>query len=151
MTISIIKIDIKARSLTMSSAGHPLPLVVRTKQDKIGVFPLIAKAQSPLGFEMLTKSISVPPFIDTSHDIEPDDMILIFSDGLTEAKNNSNLAFQKQFLATLRGLDRRYPPTVVMDRILQSLQNHMGSSKLADDICLLVIDTKKEDSYESVA
>jgi serine phosphatase RsbU (regulator of sigma subunit) len=151
MTISIIKIDIKARSLTMSSAGHPLPLVVRRKHEKMGVAPLIAKAQSPLGFEMLTKSIAVPPFVDTSHEIEPDDMILIFSDGLTEAKNNSNLAFQKQFLSTLRCLDRRYPPTVVMDRILQSLQNHMGSSRLADDICLLIIDTKKEDSYESVA
>jgi len=151
MTVSIIKIDVQARTLTMSSAGHPLPLAVRMNNGQVGVSPLAAKAQSPLGFEMLTMSVVVPPFIDTVHDLEPDDIICIFSDGLTEAKNNAKLSFQKPFLNTLRELDRRYPPSVVLDRILNSLQKHMEGASIADDICLLVIDTKKDSSYDAAA
>lgn len=151
MTVSIVKIDVQSRTLTMSSAGHPFPLVVRTTNDRVEVLPLPAKAQSPLGFEMLTRSMAVPPFVDTNHNLEPDDTICIFSDGLTEAKNKSKISFQKTFLTTLRSLDRRYPSSVILDRILQSLQGHMENSSLADDICLLVIDTKKDSAHEAVA
>jgi sigma-B regulation protein RsbU (phosphoserine phosphatase) len=151
MTVSIVKIDVHDRTLTMSSAGHPLPLALRQQGSQVGVFPMPAKAQSPLGFEMLTMSVAVPPFVDTVHRLESDDIVCIFSDGLTEAKNKSKLSFQKPFLNTLRGLDRRYPPSVVLDRVLHALEKHMEDSALADDICLLVIDTKKDSSYDAVA
>lgn len=148
MTVSIIKIDVHARKLTMSSAGHPLPIVVRFKDNNLGIHSLPAKPQSPLGFEMLTYSVIVPPFVDTTHDIAPDDLICIFSDGLTEATNKQNMTFQKPFINALKGLDRRYPPSVVLDRVLNALQKHMQNASIADDICLLVIDTKKDISYD---
>lgn len=151
MTVSIIKIDVQARKLTMSNAGHPLPLVVRVRDKSVNVSPLTAKAQSPLGFEMLTQSVTVPPFVDTMHDLEPDDTICIFSDGLTEAKNKSSQAFQRVFLNTLRHLDRRYPPSVVLDRVLQALQKHLNGADIADDICLMLIDTKKDSAYDVAA
>ncbi len=151
MTVSIVKIDVHDRTLTMSSAGHPLPLAIRQQGSQVGVFPMPAKGQSPLGFEMLTMSVAVPPFVDTVHRLESDDIVCIFSDGLTEAKNKSKLSFQKPFLNLLRGLDRRYPPSVVLDRVLNALEKHMEDAALADDICLLVIDTKKDSSYDAVA
>lgn len=151
MTVSIVKIDVHSRKLTMSSAGHPLPLLVRNENGVMHVSPLTAKAQSPLGFEMLTKSVVIPPFVDTVHDLDGEDTICIFSDGLTEARDQKQVAFQKDFLKTLRRLDRRYPPSVMMDHILQALQKHIKGSSVTDDICLLVIDTKKDSSYDAVA
>ena len=151
MTVSVIKIDTESRELTMSSAGHPLPLVLRPGSDGFKVRVMTAKAQSPLGFEFLTRSAAPPAYHDSHHKLEADDTILVFSDGLTEARNQANKQFQKKFVATLKSLDKRYPPSILLDRILQTLRTHMDGSQAKDDICLLVIDTRKDDGHEAVA
>lgn len=151
MTVSILKIDIASRQVTMSSAGHPFPLVVRPNGNLMKIVPLGAKAQSPLGFEFQTKTTAPPPYRDTLHNLEPDDAICIFSDGLTEARSKSEKSFQRPFVKMLRSLDRRYPPSVLVDRILQKFQMHMEGSTADDDICLMVIDTRRDDGHEAVA
>jgi serine phosphatase RsbU (regulator of sigma subunit) len=151
MTVSVIKIDTNSRELTMSSAGHPLPLVVRPGSGSVKVQVLTAKAQSPLGFEFLTNSSAPAPYKDSHHKLESDDTILLFSDGLTEARDRANIQFQKKFVSTLKSLDRRYPPSILLDRIMQTLRGHTDGKQPDDDICLLVIDTRKDDGHEAVA
>ncbi len=151
MTVSIIKIDVASRKVLISSAGHPLPLILKTDSEKMIVSPLAAPAQSPLGFEFLTKATAPPPYKDTAHRLGDDDIICLFSDGLSEARNKTNTTFQRDFIKMLRTLDRRYPPSVLLDRILQRLQIHMSGASASDDICLMVIDTRKDDEHEAVA
>lgn len=151
MTVSIIKIDVATRQVLISSAGHPLPLVIRPESAGMKVTPIAAKGQSPLGFEFLTKTTAPPPYKDTAHKLGNDDIICLFSDGLSEARSKGNITFQRDFVKLLRALDRRYPPSVLLDRILQRFQAHMTGTTANDDICLLVIDTRKDDDHEAVA
>ena len=151
MTVSVIKIDVQSRKVTMSSAGHPLPLVVRPHNGFMRVIPLAAKAQSPLGFELLTRAMVASPYVDTDHNLESEDTICLFSDGLTEARGPSAKQFQPNFLSLLRNLDRRYPPTVLLDRVLQKLQGHLKDQSVTDDICLMIIDTRKDEQDEAAA
>ena len=151
MTVSVIKIDTGSRDLTMSSAGHPLPLVLRPESSGVKVQALTAKAQSPLGFEFLTRSAAPPAYKDSHHKLETEDIVLLFSDGLTEARDRNNKQFQKSFLTTLKSLDPRQAPSVLLDRILQNLRTHTDGKQSDDDICLLVIDTRKDDGHEAVA
>jgi serine phosphatase RsbU (regulator of sigma subunit) len=83
--------------------------------------------------------------------IDADDVVCIFSDGLTEARNKNETQFHRIFLSTLRSLDRRYPPSVVLDRVMQKFQEHMKGASVADDICLMILDTRKDENHEAVA
>ena len=151
MTVSVIKIDVASRQVTLASAGHPFPLVLRPAESNMKVVPLGAKAQSPLGFEFLTKATAPPPYRDTIHRLQDDDIICLFSDGLTEARSKNDVQFQRAFIKMLRSLDRRYPPSVLLDRVLQRFQSHMEGTYVDDDICLMVIDTRKDEGHEAVA
>ena len=151
MTVSVIKIDTNSRELSMYSAGHPLPLVIRPDSGGVKVQVLSAKPQSPLGFEFLTRSSAPLAYKDSHHKLEADDTILLFSDGLTEARDRSNKQFQKKFVSILKSLDRRYPPSILLDRVMQNLRDHTEGKQPDDDICLLVIDTRKDDGHEAVA
>ncbi len=151
MTVSIIKIDLMTRQIAISSAGHPFPLIVRPIDSKMKIVPLSAKAQSPLGFEFLTKTTAPPAYEDSIFKIDADDVVCIFSDGLTEARNKNETQFNRTFLSTLRSLDRRYPPSVVLDRVMQKFQEHMKGASVADDICLMILDTRKDENHEAVA
>ncbi len=151
MTVSVLKIDVASRQVTMSSAGHPFPFVLRPHGNVMKILPLGAKAQSPLGFEFFTKTTAPPPYQDTVHSLGPDDTICVFTDGLTEARSKTEATFQRSFVKMLRSLDRRYPPSVLLDRILQNFQTHMDGASATDDICLMVIDTRKDEGHEAVA
>jgi sigma-B regulation protein RsbU (phosphoserine phosphatase) len=150
MTVSIIKIDLETRKITMSSAGHPLPIVMRPTDKEMKLVTLTAKSQSPLGYEFLTQTTSPVPYRDTTHTIEAEDTLLLFSDGLVEARNTLEKTFQKDFIKSLKKVERRFPPSILLDKILQSFQNFTVGSPSADDICLMIIDTRKDEKYEDV-
>jgi serine phosphatase RsbU (regulator of sigma subunit) len=151
MTVSVIKIDIPNQKLTLSSAGHPFPIAISPDEGRMRVRPLTAQPQSPLGFEFLTRTTAPPAYVDTAFDLHKNETICLFSDGLTESVGKSSRPFQKPFIGMLKSLDRPYPPSILLDRIIQNFKSHLGGQSGDDDVCLMIIDTRKDDHHEVAA
>jgi serine phosphatase RsbU (regulator of sigma subunit) len=151
MTVNVIKIDILNQKLTMANAGHPFPVAISSSQGQTKVRPLTAPAQSPLGFEFLTRTTAPPPYKDTVFNLNGRETVCLFSDGLTESMGKASRPFQKPFITMLKNLNHEYPPTALLDRIIQNFHAHLGGQESDDDVCLMIIDTRKDLDHEAVA
>ena len=70
--------------------------------------------------------------------MEPGDILLGYTDGVTEACASDGAFFTKEQLETL--LDEpSATATILLDRIANSLQKHIGEADQFDDITLLAI------------
>ncbi len=151
MTVSVIKIDLPNQKVSLASAGHPFPIAVSPDAGRMRVRPLTAQPQSPLGFEFLTKTTAPPPYVDTHFDLHKNETLCLFSDGLTESTGRASRPFQKPFIGMLKSLDRPYPPSILLDRIIHEFHAHLGGLNCDDDVCLMIIDTRKDEEHEAAA
>ena len=151
MTVSVLKIDTVSRKVTMSSAGHPFPLIVRNAGDRNMVRPISAPAQSPLGFEFLSSASTPPPYEDSVFEIQPEDMICLFSDGLTEATGNNSRAFHRPFINLLKSFDRKLQPHQLLDKVMDEFHRHLAGGSCGDDVCVVIIDTKRSEKHDVAA
>ncbi|MCX6119590.1 MAG: SpoIIE family protein phosphatase [Proteobacteria bacterium] len=151
MTVAILKIDLDQRDMRICNAGHPFPLILSEDNGKMNLKPMTSKPQPPFGYELLTRTVAQQAYKDIKVDLSEKEMICLFSDGLTEAKNRLNKPFQKPFLQLLRQVNRLEPVNHVMEKINSSLSAHIKDAVVEDDICLMLIDTRLELENEKVA
>jgi hypothetical protein len=84
VTALIARLDLDSGRLSWVSAGHPPPLVIR---DGRHVLPLAAPPSTPLGVE----TRAGPEVAEVS--LEPGDLLLVYTDGLTEARGDDGAMF----------------------------------------------------------
>jgi serine/threonine protein phosphatase PrpC len=84
VTAVIARLDLDSGRLSWISAGHPPPLVIR---DGRHVLPLVAPPSTPLGVETPV----APEVAEVS--LEPGDLLLLYTDGLTEARGDDGAMF----------------------------------------------------------
>jgi len=77
--------DPSTRTLTYSTAGHNPPRVRRAGSDQ--VCPIDGRASLPLGID------PEESFCDASRRLEPGDVLLLYTDGITEARNPAGEMF----------------------------------------------------------
>ena len=110
------------------NAGHDPPFVVR--ESTVERLPA---SSFPLG--MLTDA----SYEEGSLDLRPGEMIIAYSDGLTEASGEDGEEFGvarlEALIPELRGLE----PERVGARILDEVDRFIGNRRLADDLSLAVI------------
>ncbi len=111
------------------NAGHPPPLVVRTS----GAVNRLDSSNFPLGL------FPGAAFEVDSVQLEHGDEILIFSDGLTEARNLEGDLFGESRLRNLLEECLRLAPTEICSRVMTQVQAFAGVAPQADDLTLTVI------------
>jgi serine phosphatase RsbU (regulator of sigma subunit) len=84
VTAVIARLDLDSGRLSWISAGHPPPLVIRVGRH---VLPLVAPPSTPLGVETPV----APEVAEVS--LEPGDLLLLYTDGLTEARDDDGAMF----------------------------------------------------------
>ncbi|HEV7749997.1 MAG TPA: GAF domain-containing SpoIIE family protein phosphatase [Baekduia sp.] len=84
VTAVIARVDLDSGRLSWISAGHPPPLVIR---DGRHVLPLVAPPSTPLGVE----TPAAPQVAEMS--LEPGDLLLLYTDGLSEARGDDGSMF----------------------------------------------------------
>ncbi len=124
--------DSKTRSLVYCSAGHNPPRVYRNDGS---IVALNAHRHLPLGI------IDDEVFEDASFVFSPGDVLVLYTDGITEARAKSDELF---------GIDRldesigracsqvSHAPDQVVDRIVRAVQEYSGYTAPRDDQTLLV-------------
>jgi hypothetical protein len=118
--------------LGWTCAGHPRPLLLR---DRKVVAELECAATLPFGLGTGTPAVSY-------HDLEPDDMVLLYTDGVTEARTDDG-EFGLDRLTDLleREAASEQPPEELLRRLVRELLTYQGSG-LRDDATLLLVQWK---------
>ncbi|MEV7373973.1 PP2C family protein-serine/threonine phosphatase [Streptomyces sp. NPDC090301] len=135
MTAVVAHLDTAGGVLTWINCGHPAPLLIRA--GRVVRHALEREPDLPLGWGFL---IASPP---TEHRqrLQPGDRILMYSDGVTEARSPDGDLYGEQRLAdtVIRATAAGDPAPEALRRLVQSLRHHQDH-KLRDDATILLIE-----------
>jgi sigma-B regulation protein RsbU (phosphoserine phosphatase) len=116
--------------LQFCNAGHNAPYVL----GRDGLVPLRQPRGVPLGLK------PDAPYTTGFGRIEPGDVLFLFSDGITEARNADGAFFSDERLeTTLRKMGRGVSPRQLIDGVLSEVQEFTRDSVQSDDIAALAI------------
>ena len=131
MTMSLCLLDVEAKRLTLCSAGHP-PVFLRRADGTV---------------EELCEDISGFPlgivpnweYKQVDVDIRPGDVVVIYSDGVTDARSPEEEIYDSKETRRLlrRVADSHGGPEAVGKSILQEIREFSLGHKQADDITLV--------------
>ena len=138
LTVVFGILDPHQHTFTYVNAGHNPPLLLKQQQEHISISEL-SKTGTLVGIfrENTWKTHTVQ--------IEPGEVLVLYTDGITEAQNNSGSFFgTERLLATLR---EQFNPTAQIFRnaILENVQAYTGSAPRLDDVTLVVVARKLSD------
>jgi serine phosphatase RsbU (regulator of sigma subunit) len=122
--------------LAWVSAGHPEPLLLR---DGKMIKMLHTQPRPPLGIELLGREELRTPHVGTEQ-LQPEDSVLLYTDGVTESRSPDGDFFGEQRLTDLvvRNLAAGLPTSETMRRVVRALLDHR-QAKLSDDASLLLL------------
>lgn len=112
------------------NAGHNYPILYRAKDHIIEFLP---KGGHPLGwFENI-------PLQTHEYQLDRGDIMVFYTDGLTEAENTQRQAYGEDRLADTILQSANGTAETIKDRILESVQAFVGDTPQMDDITLVVV------------
>jgi len=120
------------RLLNYVNAGHNPPLVLRTKNGSCEIFQLPTTG-IPLGISADSQ------FGSATFQFEIDDVLVAYTDGITEAEDRQHELWGQQSLeALLRSCSRKSPKEII-NAILEQVSTFTNGQPQRDDITLLVM------------
>ena len=142
-TAVLAELDTDTGMLTWINAGHPEPLLLRRGHR---IKSLHAHPVLPLGLHILG-SARTPEVPIGREQLEPDDRVLFYTDGVTEARSPTGEFFGEQALTDLlvRNLAAGLPTPETMRRVVQALLDHQ-QGQLTDDATLLLLEWRSSNS-----
>jgi serine phosphatase RsbU (regulator of sigma subunit) len=121
-----------SRTLQYVNAGHNPPIIVRPRMESCELFHLRAEAV-PIGLFADTQ------FVATKFQLEKDDILVAYTDGITEAANSSGELWGLESLESLLRSCSRMAPNEIVERILAEVSDFAGGEPQKDDVTLVVM------------
>jgi phosphoserine phosphatase RsbU/P len=132
VTLFYSELDQRSHQLTYINGGHNAPLLVRASGEvtplDIGGFP-----------------VGITPFGDYREgwvEIEPGDVLVIYSDGVTESLNEEGEEFGEARLIEIAQKNRGRTAAGLRDRIDEALTKFVGKASAVDDLTLVIMKRK---------
>lgn len=140
MTCVAAQIDFKNMKLSICNAGHTFPLLIHQKGGSARTESLAKNQQHMLGDDAFLGMTHV--YTDAVYDFHEDDMLLLYTDGLTEAVDKDGKAFLRKFLRHIVKTTQVRSVPQIKDDLLKLFRTHTGEVPVKDDICLLIVGKK---------
>ena len=137
ITAVIAVLESGKKSLTIARAGHNWPLYFCAQTRTIQ--PLKTKGvclgvDRDKGFSACLEEKSMP--------VKSGDVLLLYSDGITEAMNESHHLFDQSRLEAALKESAHFPADKIVQRINQRLDQFVQSEELHDDVTMVAIKVK---------
>jgi len=129
ITLFYLQYDITSRQLSFANAGHPPPLLLspfQTECRQLDADGLILGINKNVVFEEKTTALS------------QGDVILLYTDGLTEAENADGEFFGLKRVSDILVQYAQNPPQTIIEVLLEQLKQFCCSESFNDDITLMV-------------
>jgi len=127
-------LDTKTHKLTYCNAGHDNPFLFSAGKS-------VQRLQTGgivLGF------LPEYPYTEGTITFRPGSLLLIYSDGVTEAMNSKGKEFSEERLTCIAEENLSEPAELIIEKILEALTQHAGAEPQMDDITLVIVKRKKE-------
>jgi phosphoserine phosphatase RsbU/P len=119
--------DETSRMLTYTNAGHLPPLLLRGDEvtllevtgTVVGAFPVIRYEEQRL-------------------EIQPDDLLVAYTDGITEPENAYGEEFGAERLAEIAQRHRRNEPREIVAKIMEAVRHWSNAPELPDDMTVVI-------------
>lgn len=123
--------DPRDSSLTYVNAGH-LPGIVRRAD---GTFERIGQVGGGLALGMFDHAT----YQAETTMIRPGDLLLLYSDGITEAESHAGRPFEEVGLENIVAAEAGSDPQTLSRAIFRAVEVHVDQARLADDLTTLVL------------
>lgn len=127
----IADIDLKSRKLIYSSAGHPEQFMIQKNKIK--------KLQGGGKLIGLLENMKYPLF---ESNLEKNDKLLFFTDGLFEEFNSSEEELTEEGLLKITSKHKKKSIKALGDSIYQDVLSYIGNRSLNDDLTLIGFEIK---------
>ncbi|MDP3024447.1 MAG: SpoIIE family protein phosphatase [candidate division Zixibacteria bacterium] len=122
-------LDIKNKVFTFSNAGHNPP-ILRKKEGKIRHL-----TEGGLALGVIQNS----EYKERVLNLKPGDVILFYTDGVTEAKNESDEEFGTKRLEKILSDNPGLKARELQDKIYQEVRSFTGTESKEDDLTMIII------------
>ena len=129
-TMSFIIYDELKKEITYANAAHAPMLHY---QSRIGTFTEIDTPGLPIGIESTVK------YEQKIISLEKDDILVLYTDGITEARNSKNKEYSQFSLQRVVKSESRLKPSKIIDILRMDLSTFVGDSRQHDDQTLLIL------------
>ncbi|MFQ5798248.1 MAG: PP2C family protein-serine/threonine phosphatase [Bacteroidota bacterium] len=135
VTMLLGTIDVRGKSMSLASAGHCPPMYYNVESKKASLLPVNGVALNLMD-EPSVEELNVA--------LCPGDVYAFYSDGITEAENNSRDQFGEERLMAI--LDRLHEETAngILQGTLKEVQNFVGGYEQSDDMTMIVLKVRPE-------
>jgi sigma-B regulation protein RsbU (phosphoserine phosphatase) len=135
ITMTYAVIDLERRTLTVARAGHtPLILVRRGEVSLAQPEGMVLGLQIPgadLKFEAM--------LAEHRQEIEAGDLLVFYTDGISEAMDSRGELFGDEALARLVASQQDQPAAGVRERVLRDVRAYVGEADQHDDMTMVVV------------
>ncbi len=123
-------IDPATGRVTYANGGHNYPLLYRQATGQ--VIPLAAQG-------IVLGIIPDPHFVPGEIVLDPGDILLFYTDGITEAMNPQRDLFGDERLAAVLRASHQHAPGDIVDALLAAVREFTGDTPQTDDMTMVVI------------
>ena len=131
MSLFVAISDPRTGHLEWINAGHPAAFLLRAKTghvERLTPQGRVLGAFADAYFEPAPTSV-----------LDSDDVLLLYTDGATEARNQQDELLGEQRLATVLGRLSSRTPEEILDSVLEALVAWTGREQFSDDLTLAVV------------
>jgi serine phosphatase RsbU (regulator of sigma subunit) len=130
--LCLASVDISAKIVTYALAGMNEPVL--KSNDSVGIIRT-ARPGLPLG------AFSESEYGEDTVQLNPDDVLLLFTDGIIEAQNNLGDFYDYHRLIDLiTGLPTdKLSARLIKDKIIEDVNNFVGNAEQQDDMTVVVV------------
>ena len=132
-TLFLANYCLDSQKLYYTNAGHTTPMVWKKEENRFG---LLAEGGMPVG--MFSEEV----YEHGSMQLETDDIVVIYTDGVTEARNEAEQLYDELRLKKVIEKNSQKSAKEVLNAILKSVENFQGDADQRDDITVLVFKVK---------
>jgi len=136
VTFFIGAFDSSTKTLTFSNAGHLPPLVLRNNKSKKESVEMLRPTGAAIGL------VEEAEFAEKTIELHEEDLLVLYTDGVTEAVNLQNQEFGRDRLIKLGQQVNNAPVKQVVQEIRQGLEEFSEGKPLADDTTIVICKIK---------
>jgi sigma-B regulation protein RsbU (phosphoserine phosphatase) len=140
ITMTYAVIDLERRTLTSARAGHtPLIVVSGGISETIVTDGMVLGLRLPHAAERFNEILE-----EHTRTIAPGDLIVLYTDGITEATNADDELFGDEALAELLASQHHLDAAGIRERIVRDVRAFVGTAEPHDDMTMVVIKIGEE-------
>jgi phosphoserine phosphatase RsbU/P len=132
VTLLLGSFDSEKRILTYCNAGHNPPIVTRQAGNGAGRVEWLQPTGPAIGL------LEEADFRNRTVSLKSGDILVFYTDGITEARNSEDVEFGQERLADLISQESRLSPKDLVKEVKASLDQFVENQPLLDDTTLVV-------------